>query len=363
MIDLISPNLAPLKASFQAQAHFCRGSGSPFSASVLDRIADRIGGSGPYDAALKPWWSAEVALLFTDAVPLRLLGALHYLVLSGAAPSLSALYPPNHAAENDAALDRALVQATEAHCAIIDGFMASPPQTNEVGRALCLVGGFLAVASETGLPLRCLELGASAGLNMNWDRFGYRFGDGTRWGDSGAAVQLSAEWTGRSPVLADARVIERAACDQNPIDVTVPAEALRLQSYVWADQTVRLERLRAAIAVKQHTGGAPERADAADWAERHVAPRRGTATVVYHSSFMPYPAKPVQDRIRAAIEAVGAAATADAPFAWLSKEPDREAPLAHDEVLLRIWRGRPDDGVVRRLATVHPHGIAVNWLT
>ena len=329
---------------------------------MLEQVAARIGGGGAYDEALERWWSADSTLLFTDAVPLRLLGAMHYLVLSGAAPSLASLYPPYPMNEDDAALDRALADAAQANKTILGSFMASPPQTNEVGRALCLVGGFMAVARETGLPLRCLELGASAGLNMNWDRFGYRFGDEACWGDPASGVQLSGVWTGPPPIFADGRVASRAACDQNPIDVTIPSEALRLQSYVWADQTLRLARLRAAIALKQETGGTPERADAADWTEAHVKPQVGIATVVYHSSFMPYPPKPVQDRIKAAIEKAGEAATAEAPVAWLSKEADREKPLEHDEVLLRVWRGAQDDGVVRRLACVHPHGTWVDWL-
>ncbi|MFV4649321.1 DUF2332 family protein, partial [Mycobacterium tuberculosis] len=98
------------------------------------------------------------------------------------------------------------------------------------------------MAHETGLPLRCLELGASAGLNMNWDRFGYRFGEGARWGDPAAAVQLSGEWEGCSPPTpAVLTVVERAGCDQNPIDVTDEDRAFRLQSYVWAGQALRMQ--------------------------------------------------------------------------------------------------------------------------
>jgi hypothetical protein len=356
-----SIDFSVLKTVFQFQARFCRESQSPFSALVLEQIAAGIGDSEPYDTFLQAWWTADARAIFTDAVPLRMLGAMHGLALSGAAPTLAALYPPN-VNDDDAALDRALAQAAQANATAIQRFMASPPQTNEVGRALCLVGGFLTVAKETGLPLRCLELGASAGLNMNWDRFGYRFGEGAAWGDPASPVQLSGEWTGGSPPLVPARVVSRAACDQAPIDVNDPAEALRLQSYVWPDQTLRLERLRAAIKLKQQTGGTPERADAADWAEAHVNPQAGVATVVYHSSFMPYPPQATQDRIKAAIERAGQAATAQAPLAWLSKEADREKPLEHDEVLLRVWRGAKDDGAVRRLARVHPHGTWVDWL-
>lgn len=355
-------DVSTLKQTFQAQAYFCRTSQSPISALVLETVADRFG-DGPYDAFLRPWRGASGIELFNDAVPLRLLGAFHYLVLSGRTETLAALYPPRISDPDPAALDLALTQAARAYPDLIERFMHSPPQTNEVGRCLCLVGGFLTVAAETGLPLRCLELGASAGLNMNWDRFAYRFGEGARWGGKDAPLELYGDWTGgRPPLPGKVEVVEREACDQSPINVSDPDEALKLGSYVWADQPLRLERLTAAISVKRSTGGTPTRADAADWAETHAHPKAGVATVVYHSSFMPYPPAATQTRIKAALEAAGRAASAQAPFAWLSKEADRAEPAKHDEVLLRLWRGAPNDGMVRRLAVVHPHGTWVNWL-
>ncbi len=359
-------DITPLHDLFKGQAHICRQSGSAFAVLVLEAIGPAVGAGPPYGVYLEPWFGADLRVLFADAVALRLTGAFHYLALSGEAPRLAALYPP-HAPPAPEALARALAAAAEAHPEVIRRYMASPPQTNEVNRALCLIGGFLTVARVTGLPLRCLELGASAGLIMNWDRFHYSFGGGAAWGDPAAAVRLGGAWTGPNPPLIPVTVAERRACDQAPIDVADPQAALRLRSYVWPDQTVRLERLAAAIAQKRASGGVPERADAADWAETHVYPRPGVATVVYHSSFIFYPPKSVRNRIHAAIARARAAATADAPFAWLSKEPDRQAPLVHDEVLLRLWsggpEGAPDGGAIRRLAAVHPHGSEVTWLS
>lgn len=346
---------AAVHDALAGQAAFCRGSGSPFSALVLDQMLAGLDAGGPYDAAFAPWTAATVRGIVTDAVPLRLLGALHYLVLSGRAPALAAQYPP-HAPEA-AALAAAMADAVASHADVVDSFMASPPQTNEVGRALCLVGGFLTVAAETGLPLRCLELGASAGLNMNWDRFGYRFGDGSGWGDPASPVQLEAAWSGGVPPRATVVVVERSGCDQAPIDVAGDDRALRLQSYVWADQALRRSRLRGAIALKRETGGAPERADAADWTEARVHTVPGTATVVYHSVFLQYPPESAQARIRAAIAGAGAAASAAAPLAWLRMEPDPANLAGPMEVRLTVWPGGAD----RLLAHVHPHGAVVDW--
>jgi hypothetical protein len=70
----------------------------------------------------------------------------------------------------------------QGEAARIADFMSHEPQTNEVRRSAVLLPGFLTIAAETGLPLRILELGASAGLNQLWDRRHYRLGEIGEWG-------------------------------------------------------------------------------------------------------------------------------------------------------------------------------------
>ncbi len=45
-------------------------------------------------------------------------------------------------------------------------------------RCACLLPAFSAIAQVTGRPLALIEIGPSAGLNLNWDRFRYRYRDG-----------------------------------------------------------------------------------------------------------------------------------------------------------------------------------------
>ncbi len=106
------------------------------------------------------------------------------------------------------------------------------------------------------------------------------------WGDPGAAVSMDTDWTGPPPpVDAKVQVIERAACDRRPTDLADPDQRRRLLAYVWADQTERLARIRAAIEVALARGVTVEAADAVDWTRARVAPRAGAATVLYHSAF------------------------------------------------------------------------------
>ena len=273
------PSTQEMRDAFSQQIKWCISLGSPFTARVLRILADDLGDGG-VTADLVSGWPADP---LTDVVPLRLAGALHALVLSGSAPELRVCYPPN-AMENSEQLRAAIMSALIGNDEIIRRFLESPPQTNEVARSAVLIGGFHFVAHRTRLPLRLLEIGASAGLNLVWDRYRYILGPNA-WGPETSPVVLAPEWRGRPLTLAtDLRVVERSACDREPIDLDNPAARLRLRAYVWADQVERLRRLDTAVDLARDAGVRVERADAAEWVARQLAePSEGCATVLYHS--------------------------------------------------------------------------------
>jgi len=332
--------------TLRVQARACRALGSPFSADLLELAA-----GDPPLALFAPWQDADGRRLINEAVALRFLGALHDLVLSGEAPGLAAAYPGDGRPGDATAAWVAAGEAFRAHGDQLARFMEHEPQTNEVRRAVCLLPGFLRVAARHGEPLRCFEIGASAGLNLNWDRFRYDLGGGS-WGDPDAAVRLDTTWEGPLPPLGvRPGVVERAGCDRRPVDIGDPQERQRLLAYVWPDQFERLARARAAIATAEAHPVMLEAADARDWVERRVRPERGAATVLYHSVFWQYLSAPDQAALAETIARVAAQATADAPFAWLRMEPGAEVSLGMTTTLTQ-WPG----GETQVLADVHPHG-------
>jgi len=343
---------AAVLTAFRKQIGWCKEQGAPFTAQVLTLLFDDIACNGRA-AGLVGTWPGD---LVTDAIPLRLAGALHALVLSGAEPDLAACYPP-WGRDDLARMHSAMSGALARHDAFLRGFITSPPQTNEVGRSAVLLGGFLQVAARARLPLRLLEIGASAGLNLVWDRYHYRL-DTESWGAPASSVQLVPDWRGSLPPMsAPLAVAERAGCDLAPIDLTQQGGRLRLRAYVWPDQPERLARLDAAIAVACEAGISVERADAAAWVrDRLQAAAPGQATVLYHSIMWQYMPTSTQAAVQDAIEHAGAQATEAAPLAWLRFEP----PLAETrpELHLTLWPG----GQQHRLAIAHPHGRIVRWL-
>ena len=215
---------AALISAFEAQAGFCEQLGSPFNAALAGAAAEAMQRGDELEGLLAPWAGLTVQQIGEAAVALRLLGACHDLALSGEAPELVAAYPaPDRAGEPRAAW-RIARAAMGVRRELFAAFLGHEPQTNEVRRSAVLLPGFLAIADSTRLPLRGFELGASAGLNLNWDAFGYRLGDHA-WGPDDAAVRLSAEWRGQPPPLdAPIEVLERSACDRRPVDLTDPAQ-------------------------------------------------------------------------------------------------------------------------------------------
>lgn len=308
-----------IREHFDWQAGWNDWLGSPFTAALCRSMGEDFDAGGPVYALFKD----HSGNANKDASSLRLAGALHHAVLTGAAPELAAVYPAAMPKWNIGEVWPLARAYLEANLDLVAAFIESPPQTNETRRSIALLPGFLALAARHDMPMDLLELGASAGLNQNWDRYGYETASWARLGTSD--VLIKTDWTGPAPAHLDAQphIRSRAACDLNPLDVSDPAEALNLKCYTWADQDERLTRLDAAMKLAVETGVNVEQADAADWLEDKLAKRpKDGLTVVFHSVFLIYPPRDQIVRIMKLIRDAGRAATEANPLAWLSYEAE-----------------------------------------
>jgi hypothetical protein len=336
---------------FQLQAHYCRVIGSPLYEQLLLRAAGDIEQGGPTTAVIQGHEKDAP----NSMLPLRFMGALHRLVLSGRAPALARFYPSAGGEADAEQAWPALAAVLEEQRDLVREELEQPVQTNEVGRCAALLGGFLTVAQRFRLPLRLLEVGASAGLNLRWDRYHYSTERGT-FGPPASRVRFEDFLaSGALPIDTEAVVAERHGCDRLPLDPTSERDRLVLRSFVWPDQLERIATLDAALELAEKEPLTIEEADAAEWAERELArPGDGEATVLFHSVVLMYLTDETRARLIAAIERAGSAATESAPLAWLRME------LGGDEAEIRLtcWPGGED----RVVARAGYQGRPVRWL-
>jgi len=336
---------------FRIQVHYCRVIGSPLYVHLLDQGAGDVLAGGPTWEVLEGH-EHDPPL---SVLPLRFLGAVHRAVLRGEAPELARYYP---SAGGTVDLERAWPTCR----ATVDRLreqlrteVEAPVQTNEVARSAALLGGFLLVARDTGLPLKVLEVGASAGLILHWDSYLYR-ARGSSWGPPDSPVRFDDFLaSGRFPFGVDAVVAARAGGAAAPLAPRSEHDRITLRGFVWPDQLERFEALDDALELACSRPVEVERADAGAWCERQLETcESGVATVLYHSLVLQYLSDETRERMLSAIERRGKAATDDAPFAWLRME------LGGDEADVRLtrWPG----GDERLVARAHYHGRPLRWL-
>jgi hypothetical protein len=229
-------------------------------------------------------------------------------------------------------------------------------QTNEPGRSAVLFAGLLWLTDRHRRPIRLLEIGASAGLNLIADRYSYVV-DGRELGDPESPLRFVDPWTPAPPIdLRDTasalEVVARAGCDPSPLDPTNADDQLTLLSYIWPDELHRIDRMRAALSVAARDRIPVAVRRGSEWLpEALAAGREDELTVVWHSVMRQY----VDSEEWAAIER---ALDGRDSVVRLSMEPDldqraRMQLTVHDPV------GAPEV----LLATCDDHGLPIRWAT
>ena len=195
-------------------------------------------------------WIAH--LIETRADPTLLFAAVHYLLLSGVdGAGLAAFYP--NIAEVPAPPERAypafraLVERERERLASL--LTTRGTQTNEVNRCCYLLPAFVLAAKEAAKPLWIIDVGASAGLNLLFDRYAYDYGRGLRVGESASSVQLRTELRGNPDLTPWPPITDRVGLDLHPIDVDDETRTRWLEACTWPEHVDRFRNLRAALSI------------------------------------------------------------------------------------------------------------------
>ncbi len=226
-------------------------------------------------------------------------------------------------------------------------------QTNEPARCAAL----LPALARLPQPLALIEVGASAGLCLLPDRYGYDYGRAILPAIDPAPMFRCAVNDATPIPVALPQIVWRAGLDLNPLDVSDPAASAWLETLVWPEQTERLANLRAALRVAAKFKPRLVQGDLrADGLERLCgeAPKDATL-VIFHTAVLAY-APDLADRQAFAARAMRLGT-------WISNEMPGVFP---DIARSTTARGAPGrfllslDGAA--VAWTDPHGASLDWI-
>lgn len=298
-------------------------------------------GASPLYERLTRGISADPAMLDLAAqatsrpVPNLFLAAVQFLLLRGAAPDLAAFYPTLGGAPpatDPYPLFRAFCLA---HADAIHTLLQTRRvQTSEVRRCALLLPAFgLAAARARGRPLALVEIGASAGLNLLWDRYSYDYGAGVVVGDPSAPLRLMCELRGsqRPPIpRAFPAVASRVGIDLHPVDLGDDQAIDWLRALIWPEHVDRVARLVQAVAVARRDPPEVRAGDALDLLPGVLdAVPEQSMLCLYHTFVVNQFSEEGRARLRRMIEQYGArrdlaciaisgVGATDPQIAWLS---------------------------------------------
>ena len=222
-------------------------------------------------------------------VPNMILAAVHYLLLRGVDHSLRKYYltlTPDPADPADA------YEPFRAFCMehideIKQLLQTRRVQTNEVRRCTLTVPVFGEIALQTGQPLALIEIGPSAGLNLLWDHYAFRYSNGARTGHENSTVVLECELRGdHAPQIPTPlpRVASRIGIDIFPVYPGDEDATLWLRALIWPEHIERFNRLDNALQIASEFPPTLRKGDAlALLPEAINAAPAGAAVSVYHS--------------------------------------------------------------------------------
>ena len=334
------------------QARHAEEAGAPNTGRVIRGLLAVLDSETATGRRIANWQG----LSLRDAMPLRIAGGLHNLVLTGADIRLADVYTGR--LTDQGAVDTLICELFETYDARLLPWLDGPPQTNEAGRSANFIAALHWLSGRLGSRFALFEIGSSAGVNAMIDRYHYDL-SGVTSGPDASPMRISPEWRGAPPPDRPVEITAVRGCDQAPIDLSDPQAALRLKSYVWPEATGRMQRIEAAIELAGRQRPDVVQQDAADFVDDFLAQpaQSGVTRALMHSIVWQYIPDDRQARITAAMERAGSQASADSPLAWIALETNRET-FRH-ELHVRYWPGGANEA---HLAVAHPHGAWVEWL-
>ena len=326
------------------------------------------GGSPLYETLSRgiagdPWLQSLAAHRHESQPPANMLfAAVHYLLLEGRKHLLQTYYPSLGGVRK---ADEEAFPQFRRFCDLYEEDLKKliaegRTNTNEVGRCTFLAPAFCGIAARTGKPLALIEIGPSAGLNLNFDQYAYRYLDehghllSENWYPGG--LTLSCELKSDTvPALPPSppEIASRIGLELSPVDLSSDHDRRWLKALVWPERRDRFAKLSQALEVADRHPPKVRGGDALDLLPEALADALAEAAIcVYHSMVTYQFSREMKNRLEEILS--GFARTR--PLWRISVEGSSGGNYP-----LRVTRYDPKGKTEETLASCNPHGLWLDW--
>jgi len=352
--DIPTDLLNELSRRFERHAKSIYGASSANSSPLYEQLCLNIAAD---PAVLALVTQADLSTQVSNL----LLGAVHFLLLSGSASPLAEFYPSlcPQPRPREEAYPYFRAFCLEHADAIRQLVTTQRVQTNEVRRCTALLPAFGLIAQQSGnRPLALVEIGPSAGLHLLWDKYGYDYREVRYSGNRESLVQLACQPQGNihpplPPTLPT--VGYRVGIDLLPIEVRDEKAIRWLRALIWPEHADRATLLEQAIQMARLDPPPLIAGNAVDLLPQVLAAiPADTALCVYHSYTLNQCSKPTREKIRERLLAFSQARDFfEVSLEWYSgqKQPH-----------LELFSYRAGNVEVELLAYCESHGRMIEWV-
>lgn len=294
-------------------------------------------------------------------VPNIFFAAVHYLLLKNQDEQLAKYYPSiqrSRFAEIPFDLFKAFCLNNQNE--IKEIIATRIVQTNVISRCAYLMPIFSKIIAEENKPATIIDIGTSAGLTLNFDKYEYWYDGQKVFGESSVLVKSTSVKSPPPKIYPITQPLQKVGIDQNLIDPTDKDEILWLKALVWTDQLERFIAMDEALKLSELKNIKFVQAKTALDFEREILMADRSHTLVVYATHVLYQFTQEQkDAFYGMLERIGQVRD----FYFLSVEGIKSLLEKYQskETVIELTSYKKQKKAVNFLAETNGHGNWIRW--
>jgi hypothetical protein len=294
-------------------------------------------------------------------VPNIFFGAVHYLLLKNQDEQLAKYYPSiQQNCFPEIPFDLFKVFCSDNENEIRKIISTRIVQTNVISRCAYLMPIFSKIIAEEDKPTTIIDIGTSAGLTLNFDKYEYWYDGQKVFGKSNVHVKSTTIESSIQQIYPISQPLQKVGIDQNLIDPTDKDEISWLKALVWTDQLDRFIAMDEALKLHELKNIKFIQADTVLDFEREILQADRQHTLIVYATHVLYQFTQTQkDEFYAMLEKIGQIRD----FYFLSVEGIKSLleKYRSKETVIELTSYKNKQKAVNFLAETNGHGNWIRW--